>query len=99
MAKRRITVLSRINEERALPTFVIATVISTISGLAFFTLRASYETKPNTMDMIAGIAETSWDKNGSETAMPEKKNQQNEAPVRVQVPHANAVAVSEAPAP
>lgn len=57
---QRITVLARDNEERLLPALVIATVILTVSGLSFFTLRASFESKPNTMDLIVNATNNVW---------------------------------------
>jgi hypothetical protein len=54
--RRRITVLSRSNEERVIPSIIIAAVILTISGLSFFTLRASFLHKPNTIDTIISTA-------------------------------------------
>lgn len=56
--RQRITVLARTTNERILPSFVIMLIVGTISGLSFFTLSASFQSRPNTIDEIVSTINT-----------------------------------------
>lgn len=55
---KRTMILVRNHDENVLPVMIIGLVTTFIGGIAFFSVEASYQNKPNTFDLISSALDT-----------------------------------------